>query len=124
MPGWDLSEMAGLIFAQDAKNQSDFMEIIERPIRERGRKLAMEREIYSRVLMKRSLPSFLHGLLDHPRALKLLLRIVPRWRPYDGLCLARNNDNRRGRGLGFSALARPGGSSRARHLQRVHLHLH
>lgn len=56
-------------------------EILTRPVRERGRELAEAREAYSRMLLQRRLPRPVHRLLNFPRALNLLLRLVPRWKP-------------------------------------------
>ncbi len=70
-----------LISAQDAWKVACFDDIVTRPVRERGRELAEAREAYSRMLLERRVPRLLRRLLDHPQALKLLLRLIPRWKP-------------------------------------------
>jgi len=70
-----------LISWQDARNEQTLRWVIERPVRERSRELNKAREAYSRKLLERRLPGFLHRLLDHPRALAALYRVIPRWRP-------------------------------------------
>jgi hypothetical protein len=74
-------EFAILTSAQDAWNAYNFREIIERPLRERCKELAKAREAYVRKLLKRRLPRRLHWLIDRPRLLKRVLRLVPRWKP-------------------------------------------
>lgn len=49
-------------------------------IASRSHDLARERDAYARRLLEERLPRPLHFLLDRPRALKVLLRVVPRWR--------------------------------------------
>lgn len=72
---------ANLIAMQDARNGEVYRYIIDRPIREASKQLAAAREDYARRLLKERLPQRLHWAINRSRALKLVLRFVPRWRP-------------------------------------------
>ena len=89
---WGPNDVAALTSAQDAWNARLLQDPAERPARERSKELAEAREAYSRKLLERRLPRRLHWLLDHTRALRVLLRLVPRWRPTMGI--VRLNDLR------------------------------
>lgn len=74
----DTGEPWSIEFTATKVNSIDFgRELIE----QRSLELAQQREAYSRKLLERRLPRRLHWTLDHPRALRVLLRFVPRWRP-------------------------------------------
>ena len=74
-------EIAPLIAAQDACNAEVLHEIVTRPARERSDQLAKQRDAYCRTLLEQRIPHRLHWVIDKPRALRLLLRFVPRWQP-------------------------------------------
>lgn len=50
-------------------------------VEQRSRKLARDRDAFARRLLEDRVPRLLHWTLDRPRALRALLRVVPRWRP-------------------------------------------
>lgn len=66
---------------QDARNAAVAHEILTRPLRERTKQLAKDREAYCRKLLVERLPRPLHWLIDKPSLLKRVLRFVPRWQP-------------------------------------------
>lgn len=66
---------------QDARNAALAHEVLTRPLRDRTKQLAKDREAYCRKLLEHRLPRLLRWTFDHPRALRILLRLVPRWRP-------------------------------------------
>ncbi len=78
---WGNGPYADLIPAQDLRNAETFREAIERPLRERTQQLAKQRETYCRELLQARLPRRLHRLIDRPKQLKAVLRVVPRWQP-------------------------------------------
>jgi hypothetical protein len=53
---------------------------INRAIRERSNELAAERDRYARRLLEKKLPRPLHWLIDWPKLLMRVLRVMPRWR--------------------------------------------
>jgi hypothetical protein len=66
---------------QDARNAALAHEILTRPLRERTRQLAKDREDYCLKLLEQRLPRPPHWLIDYPRLLKRVLRVVKRWDP-------------------------------------------
>jgi hypothetical protein len=56
-------------------------ETIDYAIRLRSNQLAAERDRYARRILEDKLPRSLHWLIDRPRLLQRVLRIVPLWRP-------------------------------------------
>lgn len=76
---WDKSPLWGATFTADEVNSADFGMV--RFVRERSRQLARDRDAYARRLLEDRLPRPLHFLLDRPKALRRVLRFVPRWRP-------------------------------------------
>lgn len=79
--GWGSGPYADLIPSQDQRNREALAEIIDRPVRERSRQLAKQRDSYCRKLLEERMPDRLHWVIDRPRLLKRVLRLVPRWRP-------------------------------------------
>jgi hypothetical protein len=78
---WDRSPLRPLIPLQDERNAEVLQSIIDRPIREASKQLAAAREVYASRLLEDCLPKRLRWVIDRPRALKFVLRLVPRWRP-------------------------------------------
>lgn len=59
----------------------DPLEEVAYAVAHRSQQLAIQRNAFARRLLEDRLPSFLHWTLDRPRALRWVLRAVPRWRP-------------------------------------------
>ena len=58
------------------------MEVVQEMVRrQRSAQIAQQREAYTRRVLEARLPRRLHWLIDHPRLLRLVLRLVRRWRP-------------------------------------------
>ena len=56
-------------------------ELLQRNIESLWQYFSQEREGVAEVLLRERLPLRLHDLLDHPRLLKLALRVRPKWKP-------------------------------------------
>lgn len=73
----------GFHFTAEQVDSPDYgvVDTFTKAVHKRSRELARNRDAYARRLLEDRIPRFLHGLIDRPRALKVLLRVVPRWRP-------------------------------------------